>query len=48
MTIKDRLLFYLLRLMDEVFPGWTRPKPEPADYLSDESWAFWITREGRR
>lgn len=48
MTLANRVLFHFLRFLDDVFPGWAAPKPEHADYLSDESWSFWMTREGRR
>lgn len=48
MTLANRALFYLLRWLDDIWPGWGAPDPPKADYLSDDSWSFWMTREGRR
>ena len=42
------LAYEYLRLLDYLFPGWQAPKQEPADYLSHESFAFWMSKEGRK
>jgi len=48
MKLTHRLLFHVLRFLDDVFPEWSRPRPEPADYLSAETLRFVLTRENRR
>lgn len=48
MTFFQRLLFHGLRFMDDLWPGWAAPKADQADYLSHDSFTFWMTREGRR
>ena len=47
MTTLNRVLFWLLRLLDQLLPGWSQPAEPQADYLSSESYKFWLTRHGR-
>lgn len=48
MTLANRVLFYVLRWLDDLWPGWGAPTAPPEDYLSHASFSFWMTREGRR
>jgi hypothetical protein len=48
MTLTHRLLFHVLRFLDDVFPEWSRPRPEPADYVSAETLRRVLARENRR
>ena len=38
------LVYECLRLLDYLFPGWQSPREEPADYLSEDSRQFWLSR----
>ena len=42
------LIYEALRLMDSLFPGWQAPKMKPCDFLSDESFSFWVSKENRK
>ena len=42
------LIYEALRLMDSLFPNWQAPKVKPSDFLSDESFSFWVSKENRK
>ncbi len=44
MRLKHYLVYEAMRLLDYLFPGWQAPRQEPADYLSTESYSFWLSR----
>lgn len=48
MKFHQRVLFYLLRLLDDVLPGWSQPVERPGDHLSNESLHYWLTAERHR
>ena len=48
MKIILRIWFYMLCFLDDFWPGWQMPAPPKEDFLTDESFRFWMTRENRQ
>ena len=44
MTALHRLTFYVLRVLDGLWPGWSAPVPPPVEHLSPEAFTFWMGR----
>jgi hypothetical protein len=38
------LIYEVMRTLDYLFPGWQAPRQPKADYLSAESYSFWLSR----